>query len=97
MKAARRFGILLVSRAVVRGMMRAVTGVHLHGRTPMRKAALYTAGAIFAAVAAGHLARLIAGFEIVVGGIVVPVRMSFLGALIAGVLAVWMAVAAQRS
>ena len=63
----------------------------------MQKAALYTSGTIFAAVAVIHLARLIVGFEIVVGGIVVPVRMSFLGALIAGVLAVWMAVAAQRS
>ncbi len=63
----------------------------------MQKAALYTSGSIFAAVVVIHLARLIAGFEIVVGGIVVPVRMSFLGALIAGVLALWMAVAAQRS
>ena len=63
----------------------------------MHKAALYTSGVIFAAVAIAHLVRLITGFEIVVGGIVVPVPMSCLGALIAGALAVWMAVAAQRS
>ncbi len=63
----------------------------------MQKTALYTSGVIFAAVAIAHLVRLITGFEIVVGGIVVPVPMSYLGALIAGALAVWMAVAAQRS
>jgi hypothetical protein len=41
--------------------------------------------------------RLIAGFDIVVAGIVVPVWVSFPGVLIAAVLAVWMVVAAQRS
>ncbi len=61
----------------------------------MQKAALYTSGVIFAAVAVAHLVRLITGFEIVVGGVIVPV--SFLGALIAALLAVWMAVAARRS
>ncbi len=40
----------------------------------MQKVALYISGAIFAA-AFIHLARLIAGFEIIVGEIVVPVRM----------------------
>ncbi len=63
----------------------------------MQKAALYTSGVIFAAVAVAHLARLITGFGIVVGGFIVPVWVSFLGALIAALLAVWMAVAARRS
>ena len=62
----------------------------------MRQAALYTAGAIFAAVAAGHLARLIAGFEIVVGGVAAPLWVSFPGALVAALLAAWMVVAARR-
>ena len=34
----------------------------------MQKAALYTSGAVFAAVATAHLVRLATGFEIVVGG-----------------------------
>lgn len=63
----------------------------------MQKAALYTSGVVFAAVAVAHLVRLITGFEIVVGGIVAPVWVSFLGALIAALLAVWMVAAARRS
>ncbi len=63
----------------------------------MRKAALYTSGAIFAAIAVAHLARLIVGFEIVVGGIVAPPWVSFPGALVAALLAVWMVAAARRS
>ena len=63
----------------------------------MQKAALYTSGAVFAAVAVAHVVRLITGFEIVVGGVIVPVWVSFLGALITVLLAVWMAVAARRS
>ena len=61
----------------------------------MQKTALYTSGAIFAAVAAAHLVRLIVSFEIVVSGIIVPLWMSYLGVIIAGVLAVWMVVAAR--
>ena len=34
----------------------------------MQKAALYTSGVVFAAVAVAHVARLATGFEIVVGG-----------------------------
>lgn len=63
----------------------------------MQKAALYTSGIIFAAGAVGHGVRLIKGFEIVVGGLVVPMWVSFPGVLIAALLAVWMAVAARRS
>jgi hypothetical protein len=63
----------------------------------MQKAALYTSGVIFAVGAVAHLVRLTTGFEIVVGGVVAPVWVSFPGALIAALLAVWMAVAARRS
>ena len=63
----------------------------------MQKAALYTAGVFFAVGAAAHLVRLIIGFEIVIGGAIVPMWMSFPGALIATLLAVWMVVAARRS
>lgn len=63
----------------------------------MQKAALYTSGAFFAAGAVGHLVRLISGFEIVIGGIVTPIWISFPGALIAALLALWMVVAARRA
>ena len=62
----------------------------------MQKAALYTSGAIFAAVAVAHLVRLVAGIEIIVGDKVVPVHLSIFGAIIAGLLAIWMLVAARR-
>ena len=63
----------------------------------MQKAALYTSGVVFAAVAVTHLARLITGIEIVVGGVVAPLWVSFPGTLIAALLAIWMVVAARRS
>ena len=63
----------------------------------MPKGALYTAGAIFAVGAVAHVVRLATAFEIIIGGIVVPVWVSFPGALIAALLAVWMVVAARRS
>ncbi len=63
----------------------------------MQKAALYTSGVVFAAVTVAHVVRLTTGFEIIVGGAIVPVWVSFLGALIAALLAVWMVAAARRS
>ncbi len=63
----------------------------------MQKAALYTSSVVFAVVAVAHVVRLITGFEIVVDGVIVPVWVSVLGALIAAPLAVWMAVATRRS
>ncbi len=63
----------------------------------MQKAALYTAGVIFAAGTISHAVRLISGFEIVIGGAVLPQWVSFPGALIAGLLAIWMVVAARRA
>ena len=69
----------------------------MQGKTPLQKVALYTSGVIFAVGAIAHSVRLITGFEIVVGGVVAPVWVSFPGALIAALLAIWMVVAAQRS
>ncbi len=63
----------------------------------MQKAALYTAGAIFAAGTIGHAVRLTTGFEIANGGFVLPVWVSFPGVLVAALLAIWMVVAARRS
>lgn len=62
----------------------------------MQKAALYTSGAFFAAGAIFHLVRVATGLEIVVGATTVPVWGSLPGALIAGLLAVWMFSAARR-
>jgi hypothetical protein len=39
----------------------------------MQRAALYTSALIFAAGAVGYGLRLVRGFEIVIGGVVVPV------------------------
>ncbi len=63
----------------------------------MQKAALYTAGVVFAAVAVAHGVRLTKGFDIIVGGAMVPEWVSFLGALIAVLLACWMVIEARRS
>ena len=63
----------------------------------MQKAALYTSGVVFATVAVAHVVHLTTGVGIVVDGVILPVWVSFLGALIAALLAIWMAVAARRS
>lgn len=63
----------------------------------MQKAALYTSGVIFAVGAVVHVVRLIIGFEIIAGPVVVPVWVSYPGTVIAALLAVWMVLAAQRS
>ncbi len=63
----------------------------------MQKAALYTSGAVFAAVAVAHVVRLATGLEIIVGGTILPVWASFLGALIAALLVAWVMTAARRS
>lgn len=65
-------------------------------RTPMQRAALYTSALIFSAGAVGHGLRLVRGFEIAIGGVVVPIWLSYLGVIIAALLAIWMVVAAQR-
>jgi len=44
--------------------------------------------ALFALIAVAHLLRLFAGWEVIVGGFVVPVWVSWLGLIAAGGLAV---------
>ncbi|MDA1097692.1 MAG: hypothetical protein O2967_01810 [Proteobacteria bacterium] len=63
----------------------------------MQKAALYTSGIIFAVGAVGHVIRLAKSIEIVIGGVTLPVWVSFPGVFVATLLAVWMVVAARRS
>jgi hypothetical protein len=63
----------------------------------MQKAALYTSGVIFTVAAVGHVVRLTTGIEIVIDGAVLPLWAPAPGALIAALLAVWMAAAARRS
>lgn len=62
----------------------------------MQKAALHIAGIFFAAGAIGHVVRVTNGIEIVIGGIELPLWVSYPGALIAILLAAWMAIAARR-
>ena len=62
----------------------------------MKKAALYTAGLIFAVGAVGHLIRLTKEIEIAVNGTPIPVWVSLPGAAVATLLAVWMVMSARR-
>lgn len=52
--------------------------------------ALTVAGIIFTFVAAIHLYRLIVHIEIIVSGYVVPMSASYVGFVIAVILAIWM-------
>ncbi len=54
-------------------------------------------GTVFFAVAAGHLARLIAGWEIAIAGRAVPLWISVPGLVIPGVLSAWGFVLAART
>ncbi len=63
----------------------------------MAGAALYTSGLFFALGTLAHAVRLMTGLEIVIGGVVVPLWVSFPGALIAAALAAWMLAAARRA
>lgn len=62
----------------------------------MQKAALYTAAMIFILVTIAHAARLLAGFEIVIDGTVVPQWVSIPGVAVAALLAIWMVAAGRR-
>lgn len=61
----------------------------------MRNAALYTAAVIFAIGCVAHVVRLITKFEIVIAGNVLPQSVSIAGAIVAGLLALWMLAAAR--
>lgn len=62
----------------------------------MRKAALYAAAILFAIGALVHLVRLLIGFQIVVDTFRVPVWVSLPGAVVGGLLAIWMIAAARE-
>ncbi len=63
----------------------------------MHKPALFTAGGVFAMVALAHVIRFFLAAEIIVGGGVIPVFVSLPAAIVSGLLAAWMIVAARRS
>ncbi len=62
----------------------------------MPKAALYTAGVIFAVVSALHWVRYVLGSEITIAGTVFPVSGSIVLGLVAAALAVWMILAGRK-
>ena len=63
----------------------------------MQKAALYTAGAIFAVGCIFHAVRLAKGIDIVVESFVVPGWVSLPAVIVGALLTIWMVMAAQRS
>lgn len=50
---------------------------------------LFVTATVFAIVAAAHLVRAIAGWPVEIGGLAVPVAVSWVGTLGAGALSVW--------
>ncbi len=61
-----------------------------------QKTYLLVCGSVFFLVAAAHLARLVAGWEIAIAGWAVPRWVSFPGLIIPGALSVWGFVLASR-
>lgn len=59
-----------------------------------RKLPLVVAGIIFSLVAIIHLLRLVYRWEVTIGGAIIPMTFSCAGLAIAGLLAIWMFVAA---
>ena len=62
----------------------------------MPKAALYTAGVIFALVSVLHWLRYALGSEISIGGSAFPVSGSLVLGLVAAALAAWMILAGRK-
>ena len=62
----------------------------------MQKPALYTAAVIFAAVSLAHWVRYFLGWEMSVGGSVIPLTLSLWAGVITAGLAAWMAAATRR-
>ncbi len=62
----------------------------------MPKAALYTAGAVFAVVSALHWVRYVLDSEITIGGTAFPVSGSLIAGVVAAVLAAWMIFAGRK-
>ncbi len=63
----------------------------------MPKAALYTAGAVFAVGSALHWVRYALGSEIIIGGSAFPVSGSLVAGIVAAVLAAWMIFAGRKT
>ena len=57
---------------------------------------LIVAGCLFALVAITHLLRLYFGIEIMAANYVVPMMVSSVGAIVTGLLAIWMFVASRK-
>ena len=62
----------------------------------MPKAALYTAGAVFAVVSALHGVRYALESEITIGGTAFPLSGSLIAGIAAAALAAWMIVAGRK-
>ncbi len=62
----------------------------------MPKAALYTAGAVFAVVSALHWVRYVLDSEITIGGTAFPVSGSLIAGVVVAVLAAWMIFAGRK-
>ncbi len=62
----------------------------------MPKAALYTAGTVFAGVSALHWVRYFLGSEITIDGTAFPGSGSLIGGIVAAVLAAWMIFAGRK-
>lgn len=60
----------------------------------MSKAPLYVAGTIFGLVSVLHLYRLYSHFNLVIGSTTVPYSVNIVGAILFGVLSLWMFCAA---
>jgi hypothetical protein len=63
----------------------------------MKKTPLIVAGIIFGLVALVHLARLYYHFPIIVGEWPVPEKANIIGFIVAGLLSIWMFLAAKKS
>jgi hypothetical protein len=63
----------------------------------MPKAALYTAGTVFAVVSALHWVRYVLGSEVTIAGTAFPVFGSLIGGIAAAVLAAWMIFAGRKA
>ncbi len=62
----------------------------------MPKAALFTAGAVFAVVSALHGVRYALESEITIGGTAFPVSGSLIAGIVAAALAAWMVLAGRK-
>lgn len=59
----------------------------------MKNKALFISGIIFAIVAIAHLLRFLFKMEVVIGGYIVPMELSLVAFVVAGLLSIWMFIA----